>query len=324
LADVLRTAVAIAQVGNAQSTHAVFGMKYMLSISRFGHEGKLLAALVVVALAAQSLWANPEWPATGQYSFTDWSGPPLAVYYSIPTDAGPRTPIVIVVPGAKRNARQYRDEWDQLAKSNQFITLVLAARKRDFPTEWVYNLGGANGGSDGSLPVAEQLISAIDPLFDDFRERFGSTRETYSLYGHSAGGGFVHLFLLTAPNAKVDRAVAANPAFFTMPDGDVDFPFGLHGLAVPQNGVRHWFARPLVIMLGDHDLDPRAQPLSNSAEAQLQGPHVFARGLGFYRQALCAAKSRGIPLEWRLEIVPGVGHSNERMAPHAVKYLIGE
>src|SRR3954454_2110358 len=75
--------------------------------------------------------------------------------------------------------------------------------------------------------VCDWLFSAIDPIFDDFKKQFGSTRETYELYGHSAGGGFVHFVLLMVPDAKIDHAVAANPPSYTMPDADVAYPFGL-------------------------------------------------------------------------------------------------
>jgi hypothetical protein len=280
-----------------------------------------LVACFMIEVSPLRVFAKSDWPPTGKYSFAGWAGPALTVYYSVPPGSDSMTPIVVVVPGKKRNAEEYRDEWNSLATANRFITLVLEAKKKDFPSEYQYNLGGVTDANGGAQPREKWLFSAIDPLFDDFKEQFGSTRKTYSLYGHSAGGGFVHLFMLMIPDAKVDAAVAANAAFYTMPDAEVDFPFGLRGLSLPDNALERWYSKRLTIMLGDRDLNPRTEPLSSGVEAQRQGPHGFARGLGFYRQSLCSASSQNLPLAWRLEIVPDAAHDNKQMAPAAVKHL---
>ncbi|WP_210417915.1 hypothetical protein [Bythopirellula goksoeyrii] len=279
--------------------------------------GNLVLALTPLLAGAQS-----DWPSTGQYDFSEWAGKKLEVFYSIPPLAKAESQIVIIVPGAKRNAQQYRDEWDQLAVANQFVTLVVGATEKDFPTEYEYNLGGVVDSIGNPRPEIEWLFSAIDPLFEDFKSRFGSKRETYSLYGHSAGGGFVHLFVLFKPNAKVETAVVANPAFATLLDREVEFPFGLHGAPLSEDAVKPWLARRLVLLLGDRDLDPRSKPLSDSPSARRQGPHVFARGLQLYKSALTESKLQGSELNWRLEVVPGVGHSNAHMASYAVKHLL--
>ena len=199
--------------------------------------------------------------------------------------------------------------------------MVIQATKESFPTEYDYNLGGVANANGTTLPAERQLFSAIDALFEDFKARFGATRATYDLYGHSAGGGFVHRFLLFKPDAKVSTAIAANPAFVTMPAMTAEFPFGLRKAPLPDANVSRWFGKRLVILLGDRDLEPRTQPLSNSAQARAQGPHVFARGLRFFHSSLAFAQQRDVPFRWRLEVVPGVGHSNAHMASYAIKYL---
>ncbi|TWU26033.1 alpha/beta hydrolase [Bythopirellula polymerisocia] len=284
----------------------------------------LLCNLLLLVLAPSLTRAQSEWAVTGQYEFSDWAGPKLKVFYSIPPQMDADSQIVVVIPGAKRNADQYRDEWDHLAVANQFITLVVEAAIKSFPTEFEYNLGGVIDSSGNQRPENEWLFTAIDPLFDDFKNRFGSNRKTYNLYGHSAGGGFVHRFLLFKPDAKVNKAVAANPAFATLPDYEKDFPFGLRGVNLPENAVENWLEKSLVLLLGDRDRDPRTHPLSNSFAAQQQGPHVLARGMQLYQSALLAAGSQHSGLVWQLEVVPRVGHSNAHMASYAVKHLLHE
>jgi hypothetical protein len=275
------------------------------------------------------LWASlpltvqaETWPATGSYQFDGWEGPALTVFYSVPPQSTADSPILIVIPGARRDAREYRDDWDSLATANRLITLVVGADLADFPTEYDYNAGGVVTAQGVPRPRSRRLYSAIEPLFEDFTRRFGSRRSSYALYGHSAGGQFAHTFRLFEPTARVDRVVAANPAFCMLPDHGPAYPFGLGGVTVSDEALKHWLTHPLVVLLGDRDLDPRTKPLSNGPEARLQGPHVFARGLGFYRSALAAASVREITLGWKLEVVHNVGHSNRQMASHAVKYLV--
>jgi dienelactone hydrolase len=280
-----------------------------------------LVALIAIAISAIMLRAARTWPPTGKYDFTSWDGPQLSVFFSVPPQADADSPILIVIPGIKRNAEEYRDEWDHLATANRFITLVVEASKKRFPTEYEYNLGGVIDGEGKVQPEGRWLLSAIDSIYDDFKAQYGSHRDKYELYGHSAGGGFAHLFSLLKPNAKVDRVVAANPAFFTMPTNESNFPFGIKGVPLHDNAIPTWFDKRLVILLGDRDREPRTQLLSNGPEARLQGPHVFARGLGFYRAALCEAADKKLDLHWHLEVIPGVGHSNPDIAPYAIKYL---
>lgn len=257
----------------------------------------------------------------GGYEVTTPAGKPLRVEFYVPEGSRPGSRILIVIPGARRNAGEYRDQWADLANANGFIVLVPGASREHFPTEYEYNAGGVTDPSGQIRPQQERLFSAIEPMFDDFRRRFGSTRESYALYGHSAGGGFVHRFLLMMPDARVDVAVAANPAFCTFPRSDWDYPFGTGGTNVGDDELRAWFAKPLTVLLGDRDIGPRTKLLSNSRRARLQGPSVYARGLGFFQSALTEADRLGVPLRWKLEIVAGVGHSNTHMASQAVKYL---
>ena len=263
-----------------------------------------LVRALLIGLAAQL--ASPfavaeQWPTKGNYRFSNWAGPSLGVFFSVPQSADANSPILIVIPGARRNAEEYRDAWHDLAIANGFVTLTVEASERDFPDEFAYNAGGVTT-SDGK-PVAEELwtYSAIEPLFDDFRARFESQRQRYCIFGHSAGGQFVLGYLLFKPDARVVRAVAANPAFCPMPEPEVVWPFGLKGAPLPEDAVEKWVDAPLVVMLGDRDLGPRTRRLSNGPQARAQGPHVFARGLGFYNSALraCAFRQTHL-LSWPL------------------------
>jgi hypothetical protein len=257
----------------------------------------------------------------GSYEIISPADKPIGVSYCIPLRSDADTPILIVIPGARRNAGEYRDQWADLATANGFIVLTLEGALEHFPTEYEYNAGGVIDSSGALQPEQKWLFSSVEPLFDDFCDRFGSNRKSYSLYGHSAGGGFVHRYMLMKPNARVDCAVAANPAFCSYPTTEHDYPFGVGGIGTSDDELRDWFSKPLVMLLGDRDIGPRTKPLSNGPKARRQGPNVFSRGLGFFQQAHIVAKRIDAPLAWRIEVIHAVGHSNTHMASYTAKYL---
>jgi len=206
--------------------------------------------------------------------------------------------------------------------ANSFIVLTIEGVRDHYPTEWEYNAGGVLAPDGQVQPVETRIFSAIEPMFDDFKTRFGSNRDTYGIYGHSAGGGFVHRFVLFHPDARFDIAVAANPAFFTIPTTSSSYPFGLSGAPLENDSVDRWLNSRLVVMLADRDTGPRKNELSNSDQAKLQGPSVYARGLGFFQAALVESHARDIDLKWKLDVVQDVGHSNTSIASYAIRYLL--
>ena len=92
--------------------------------------------------------------------------------------------------------------------------------------------------------------SAIEPLFQDAIRRYGMVTTGYSLYGHSAGSQFVHRFLFHVPDAHVVRAVAANAGWYTMPDLQVEWPYGLRGSRVDSDKLASALNTPLTVLLG--------------------------------------------------------------------------
>jgi len=258
------------------------------------------------------------------YVFTDWAGPPLDIINYIPPGASEDTPILIVIPGASRDAQRFHASWLNLAKKKHFSVLTIGASKKNFPDEYSYNAGGIIT-PDGEL-IEEDLwlFSVIEPIFLDFKNRYGFRAEKFYLFGHSAGGGFVHRYLLYKPRAPVFKAVAANPAFVTLPDSNTLYPFGVGRSPAKQQNIREWFGKNMAIVLGGNDTGPRTKPLSNGPYARAQGPNCLSRGKLLYEKANSSAKDMDTRFSWELVIVPGVGHDNYNLAEPSSTYLFGE
>jgi poly(3-hydroxybutyrate) depolymerase len=264
------------------------------------------AALTIGQAAAAEL---PE--GSSDYVFSDWDGTPLRVYTYRPANVAADQPIMIVMHGVERDADRYRDEWIAVAKKTGLIIAAPEFSDKKFPKSTNYNLGGL-GKRQRENGIAS-AFDAIEPLFDDLRQRTGSPRQKYYLYGHSAGAQFVHRFVFAKPDARIETAFAANAGWYTMLQADASFPYGLKGSGLPDSTISNALSAPLVVLLGDADTDTGGN-LRSTPEADAQGKTRLERGLNFFRASASLVDQQQLPFAWRLAIVPGAGHQNHKMA----------
>lgn len=260
-------------------------------------------------------------PGSGSFLFTGWAGKPLPVHYYLPEKATEATRILFVIHGAGRDAAGYRDAWIPYAQQGQYIVLTPEYSKADFPTALTYNVGHIFDEAGKPRPREQWSFASIEPMFDLVRKATGTKVPNYAIYGHSAGGQFVHRFVMLMPNARYTRAVAANPGWYTTPDLEVDYPYGLKNAPIDKSGLVAAVGKPLTILLGTADIDPNHHQLSRTPDAMKQGPHRLARGEYFYAYGQRTAKELGVPLAWKLEYAPEVAHSNVGMSKFAEKLV---
>ncbi|MCL2414807.1 MAG: hypothetical protein FWC94_06095 [Bacteroidales bacterium] len=245
----------------------------------------------------------------------------INVFYHIPEGVDKRTaPIFFSIHGTLRNADDYRDFF--IEKSNALGFMVFAPEFRNeglFAGAPGYNLGRVHDEFGQLRPREEWTFSIIEPLFDFIVEDLGSRQTRYDIYGHSAGSQFVHRFLFFIPEARVNRAIAANAGWYTLPDFTVEFPFGLKNTPVTEESLKKAFAQRLYVALGTEDNDPADPHLRRCQETDKQGLHRFDRGLYFWNNAL--QNSVGIPFNWEKVIIEGVAHSGRTMGVETVRLL---
>jgi pimeloyl-ACP methyl ester carboxylesterase len=165
---------------------------------------------------------------------------------------------------------------------------------------------------------------AVEHLFDYICKKSGATQSTYLLFGHSAGGQFVHRMVTFLPESRYSRAVAANPGLYVLPVYTVQYPFGLKDSPLPKSNLPTVFARKLIVMSGGSDTNPNDSGLANFPEAEAQGSTRFERARFYFTTAKDEAERLKVPLNWEYHIVPGVGHSESGMAGPSAILLFNE
>ncbi len=267
---------------------------------------------------------TPLEPGPNRYAFADPRPGPkreIAVHAYRPAFFGPHSPIVLVIAGRKRNAAEYLGYWKADAERRGFLVVAPEFTESQYPHPYEYSYGAMCGADGVPRPREEWLFPVIEAIFRDARSRAGSMRERYLLFGHSAGAQLVHRLVTFGWSASIERAIAANSGSYAMPVHDEDVPFGLGGVPYPEADLRALFSRPMVVQLGDQDIDPNDENLPREPAAMRQGPHRFARGHRYMETAASEAGRLGVPLAWRLVIAPGVAHSGQEMALLAAREL---
>ncbi|MDR9417404.1 hypothetical protein [Gracilimonas sp.] len=249
------------------------------------------------------------------------------VWYYRPSTVGDSLRLVMVLHGMGRNGEDYLDSWIPFADENRF--LVVAPEFSDEQIigfvgslstggfEYRYATGNVVSWFSWNLPEKDWYFSSVEQLFDTFRRSDSRVMDRYVLFGHSAGGQFVHRMVLFNPDARFDLAIAANSGWYTLPDSEQNYPYGLSGAPNSQDRLNRSLQRPLVIFLGTEDT-PDQGGFRTRPEAMKQGESRPQRGKHFFDFAQRVASERGLPLSWQLKYAEGIGHSYRDMAEASI------
>ena len=261
----------------------------------------------------------------------------LTIFYHKPKNFTQRSPVLIVVPGAGRNARDYRDVWVDASEKHDVLILSPQYAEKDYPDFWSYNLGGmltdVEINRDQGRVVRftvnrnpnDWIFGDFDRIFSEVRDQLGLERTTYDMFGHSAGGQVLHRLTLFHPQSKAGRILAANSGWYTVPTFDDTFPYGLANSTATAEQVVKALQADLVVFLGELDNESETRgDLVRTPEVDVQGISRIRRGQYFYRKAMETAEKLNAKFNWRLKVVPKVGHDVQRMSEAAAEYLYSD
>ena len=290
---------------------------------------KLLLLVIMLAglLTPLGAWAfQGLLPGAGMFETdipTVYGQRSMRVFFYKPLAAGPDTQVVFVLHGLNRNAGDYRDQWINVAEANNLIIVAPEFTKTLYPGADGYNLGNVFDKNGRSNPRDTWSFAMIGKVFAKFQEISGTVCTRFNIFGHSAGAQFVHRMIELYPQHNIGTAISANAGWYTLPLESETWPYGLRN-GPPINlaeSLKDVFAQHLVVLLGEEDTDPNHKYLRNTREARAQGPHRLARGIHYFQVGQREAKRVGAAFNWELQTVPGVGHSNSRMAKTAARIL---
>ncbi|GAB3679730.1 hypothetical protein [Salinisphaera aquimarina] len=296
--------------------------------------------LFLVLLLIQAPWALAATTGglesgAGQYQYQDpATGHAVTVYYYKPNAYSAQTPIVFVLHGLRRNAAEYRDSWADYAEQNNLMVLAPLFERDPYRGAAGYNLGNvfhpttsleARGRAKPERLNArpQWAFTLVERLFSDFEaNREANNNPRYYLYGHGAGAQFAHRFALFMPEARVEQIIVANSGWYTMPDASIEWPYGTGGVSIVDDALlKSFYAQHMLLLSGGADTATTNTVMRQNRYTNAQGKNRLVRAQNYYAVGQANAAAMNTPFHWQKWTVPGVGHSDDQMAPFAARYI---
>jgi hypothetical protein len=248
-------------------------------------------------------------------------GHPIVLRSACPRHCTAETPIVFAHHGVNRNGGDYRDFWLPLVDEAGVLAIVPEFSAAAFPGSPWYNFGNRTDGEGRPKPRGEWTYGVDGRVFAALREHGITRRAGYGMFGHSAGGQFVHRLISLGFRDRVIAAVTANAGTYAMPELSTPFPFGLGDTGMDEDGLRNLLSFRLTIMAGTLDIDTTSEHFPKDDAAMRQGETRYARAHAYIGIARAQADRLGMHCAWTIIDVAGVDHDGNRMSAAAAPIL---
>lgn len=253
------------------------------------------------------------------YAYKESERKSIKVWTYKPENWKDKDKIVFVMHGGGRNADDYLNAWVELADKNKLLIIAPEFENK-------FSKYTTNDYQEGNLftffgtknPKSEWAFSVVENIFDHIKSVNNITNEQYDIFGHSAGGQFVHRMVMLMPESKIGIAIAANSGFYTLPDEDLEFPYGIKNTEVDLQKV---YQKRLIILLGELDNDPSLGTFRTTDLAMEQGAHRLERGTSFFNANEELKNKKNWAFNWEMDTVENVGHDYEKMSENAVEWI---
>lgn len=239
---------------------------------------------------------------------------PFKLHTYRPYGYTPDRPVVIVQHGVLRNGDAYRDFWIPAADKHNLLIVAPTFSDAIWPGVENYNNGRVFTASGNARHVDGWTYALVQRVIADIRAGEVSDCQKVYLFGHAAGGQFVHRLMSSQSHAPFYAVVVGNPGWYTLPTFDHAFPQGLNGVGLTQEHLLKLLAYPMTILADDQDIASDDTDLSAEPAAIQQGPQRYARAQFYFAAGKQAAERLGVPFGWTLQAVPGIGHDGQAMS----------
>lgn len=182
----------------------------------------------------------------------------------------PDRPVVVVQHGVLRNGADYRDFWIPAADRHKLLIVAPTFSDEIWPGVESYNNGRAFTAAGNPRHVDGWTYALVARVLANIRAAEIADCEQVYLFGHSAGGQFVHRLMSSQPHAPFHAVTAANPGWYTLPTFEHRFPEG-DGVGLTEDHLARLLAYPMTILAGDQDIATDDPNLPSEPAALRQG-----------------------------------------------------
>ena len=233
-------------------------------------------------------------------------GAELDYFIYVPRSATTNSPLLVTIHGIDRLALQHAVRFSALAEKHGFIVLAPMFSKARIP-----RYQRLERGPHGDCPIA-----TFELTVDHLQRATGLAAGPLRLFGYSGGAQFAMRYTL-AGSLPVGRLVLAAPGWFTMPDTQHPFPYGLGDNSALEGramDLARLLSIPVLLTVGAEDTRRDRSLNRNALVESSQGKTRVERAHRWYGAITAVAKARGLPQMTQLKLLEGAGHDfNDNM-----------
>ncbi|WP_158624798.1 alpha/beta hydrolase family protein [Gynurincola endophyticus] len=256
------------------------------------------------------------------YAYTDSKKKSIRVWTFKPEQWGDNDKIVFVMHGGGRNAEDYLNAWQEIGKEHnllivapEFENSLSRYTTNDYQEGNLFTFFGTKNSHE------KWAFQVIENIFDHIRNTNNITNLNYNIFGHSAGGQFVHRMILFYPESRIETAIAANAGLYTFIDESIKYPYGVKNVELQNDKVRNAFEKQLVLLTGELDNSSKLGTFTATALAMKQGSNRLERGAYFFEYSKEYATRNKFPFNWKIDTVQNVGHDYRKMSESSVEWI---
>ncbi|MEA3363687.1 MAG: hypothetical protein U9Q61_10535 [Thermodesulfobacteriota bacterium] len=222
-------------------------------------------------------------------------------YLYLPQAEYSRTSLFVSIHGVKRMAKEHADAFATFAERYGVVLVAPVFPADRFPD---YQRLGVNKKS-------LRADHALHDIFEEVSMLTAINTDQLFMFGYSGGGQFVHRYAMAYPE-KVKRIVVAAPGWYTFPDQERKYPYGI---AKTRKISGHGFdpARfltiPSCVVVGENDTHRDNELRKGNKIDRQQGENRLERGKSWIRVMKKCAETYHLDTEFNFQVLPDSGHS---------------
>lgn len=247
------------------------------------------------------------------FSFEGQAGRKINLHYYRARNYSPGGNVVFVLHGMLRNGDEYRDFWIDAADAHDLLIVAPTFPNAGFSDPINYNNGMVKTADERTTARSSWTYNVPAKVVEMLTEEGIMTQGTARIFGHSAGGQFLHRMVSLVGFGPFREVIAANSGWYSLPTLEQDFPAGLGGTGLDQTALTDLLQTELWILAGQRDCEKTAENLPMGPEAEAQGAGRLQRARTYYESGKAAAAALGVPFGWKLTEVPDVDHDGNAM-----------
>ncbi|KHF26048.1 alpha/beta hydrolase [Solemya velum gill symbiont] len=245
--------------------------------------------------------------------------PEVRYFEVLPDTIDRNTPVVVVVHGISRHAREYASIFSGLASSGKAILIA--------PLFDDVKFNGYQRPGLAKTSVAKRSDNALNDILKNVQDEYGVDTSRIHLFGFSGGAQFSQRYALFYPQ-RVERLVLAAPGWFTMPDEKYSYPYGLGQKLIDTNlkfRFNETLSIPTLLLSGGDDIYRDAGLNKTARIDRRQGMTRLERAYNWEKEIRASADEINQPILLEHEVIADAGHNFiDNVRRYSVDHLIEE